>query len=98
MNQAGKPVEGVAVRVLRDGRYSLSVNTDVNGAAVRMVDRNSEGICRVGGLMFHSKIPDADTLKVKFSVGETAKEPLIVKMTQEQIDAILVKPNAMPGG
>ena len=98
VNQAGKPVEGVAVRVLRDGLYSLSVNTDVNGAAVRMVDRNSEGICRVGGLMFHSKIPDADTLKVKFSVGETAKEPLIVKMTQEQIDAILVKPNAMPGG
>ena len=94
VDQAGKPVEGVSVSVSDDGRrYTIAVNTDVNGVAVRMVAPNSEGFCRVGGPMFHSKIPDAKKLKVKFKVGETATEPVVVKMTQEQIDAILVKPD-----
>ena len=94
VDQAGTPVEGVSVRVSEDGHhYSRAVNTDVNGKAVRMVAPNAGGFCRVGGTMLHSKIPDAKKLKVKFNVGEAATEPLVVKMTQEQIDAILVKPN-----
>jgi len=99
VDQAGKPVEGVSVRVSDDGRrYSIGVNTDVNGVAVRMVAPNSDGICKVGGATFRSKIPDSEKLKVKYNVGETAKEPLVVKMTQEQIDAILTKRIAMPEG
>ena len=47
--------------------------------------------------MLHSKIPDAKKLKVKFNVGQAATEPLVVKMSQEQIDAILVTPDRSLG-
>ena len=88
VDQAGKPVEGFAIRRKYDSTNSWCVahNTDETGTAFFHVHPNSQGQFRVTDLKGPVDVSQAMNLSVKFQTGETdPKEPFRIKVTDEQI-------------
>jgi hypothetical protein len=91
VNEQDKPVEGVPVRRFYEGTAgTVAHNTDAKGLAQFYLIPESRGRFRIVDFPKRPKqLPSAD-----FEAGKTASDKPIVtiKLTQEQVDALLKKP------
>ena len=87
-DQAGKPVEGFAVRrkYVSENVWSVAHNTDERGKAFFHVHPNSEGEFRVSEMHRPFELSKDPNLSLSFETNERApKEPYRIKLTEEQI-------------
>ncbi len=92
VDQAGKGVEGAAVRRVYDhnNTWSVSHNTDEKGLAQFFVERNSKGRFGISDLLPGSARNAADAPLAKFEVSDEAPvKTLIIRLTPAQLKALL---------
>jgi hypothetical protein len=92
VDQAGKGVEGAAVRRMYEGSNTWSVahNTDKGGLVQFFVERNSKGYFGIADLLRGAPVLAPDAPLTVFEVGDEAPvKPLLITLTPAQIKALL---------
>lgn len=88
VDEAGKPLEGYAVRkkLTQGDSWSVSHNTDKEGLCSFFLPPNAKGQFRVTDLPGDAKVNKAANLTVDFTTNETSPpEPFLIKLTAEQV-------------